>query len=64
MVNFDVPEDVLIKRISGRFSCKKCGAVYNRYFKMPKQEGICDDCGSQEFQSRSDDNEETVKKVG
>lgn len=61
VVNFDVPEDVLIKRISGRFSCKKCGAVYNRYFKMPKQEGICDDCGSQEFQSRSDDNEETVK---
>ncbi len=61
VVNFDVSEDILIKRISGRFSCKNCGTVYNRYFKMPKIEGICDDCNSTEFQSRSDDNEETVK---
>lgn len=59
--NFDVAEDILVKRISGRFSCKKCGSVYNRYFKMPKVEGVCDNCGSTEFQSRSDDNEATVK---
>jgi adenylate kinase len=59
--NFDVAEDVLVKRISGRFSCKKCGSVYNRYFKMPKKEGVCDNCDSTEFQSRSDDNEATVK---
>jgi adenylate kinase len=59
--NFEVSEEILIKRISGRFSCKKCGAVYNRYFKSPTQDGICDNCGSTHFESRSDDNEATVK---
>lgn len=59
--NFDVSEEILIKRIAGRFSCKGCGAVYNRYFKLPKQEGVCDSCGSNQFESRSDDNEATVK---
>lgn len=59
--NFDVSEDILIKRIAGRFSCKNCKCVYNRYFKMPKVEDVCDECGSKEFFSRSDDNEETVK---
>lgn len=59
--NFDIDEDVLVKRISGRFSCKDCGAVYNRYFKMPVKEGVCDGCGSDQFMSRSDDNESTVK---
>lgn len=58
---FDVPEEILIKRISGRFFCKSCGAVYNRHFKMPKVEGVCDECKSDHFESRSDDNEETVK---
>jgi adenylate kinase len=59
--NFDVGEDALIKRISGRFSCKGCGTVYNRYFKIPTKEGICDNCGSNHFESRNDDNEATVK---
>ncbi len=59
--NFEVAEEVLIKRIAGRFSCKSCGTVYNRYFQLPKQEGICDNCGSNNFESRSDDNEATVK---
>lgn len=59
--NFEIGEDVLIKRIAGRFSCKKCGAVYNRYFKQPKTEGVCDNCESDQFESRADDNESTVK---
>ena len=59
--NFEINEDVLIERISGRFSCKKCKAVYNKYSKLPKKEGICDICNSSEFESRSDDNEATVK---
>jgi len=59
--NFEVSEEILVKRISGRFSCKNCGAVYNRYFKLPAKENTCDDCGSNQFESRSDDNEETVK---
>lgn len=59
--NFQVEDEVLIKRISGRFSCKRCGSVYNRYFKPTKKEGFCDDCQSNEFESRVDDNFETVK---
>ena len=59
--NFEVGEEILIKRISGRFSCKGCGTVYNRYFKLPAKEGVCDNCGSDDFESRSDDNEATVK---
>lgn len=59
--NFEVSEEVLVKRIAGRYSCKGCGAVYNRYFKLPLKEGVCDNCGSTHFESRSDDNEATVK---
>lgn len=59
--NFEVEEEVLIKRISGRFSCKFCSAVYNKYFKQPKIAGICDNCGSNQFESRSDDNQDVVR---
>ena len=59
--NFEVEEDVLIKRIAGRYICKKCGAVYNRYFKPTIKDGECDNCNSNEFETRSDDNELTVK---
>lgn len=59
--NFDVSEEVLVQRMAGRFSCKKCGAVYNCYFQTPKIDGVCDNCGSTHFESRSDDNEKTVK---
>lgn len=59
--NFEVEVDVLIKRIAGRYTCKKCGAVYNRYFKPTSKDGVCDNCGSNELENRIDDNEETVK---
>ncbi len=59
--NFDAEEDVLIKRIAGRYTCKKCNTVYNRYFKPTQKEGECDKCGSNELENRSDDNEVTVK---
>jgi adenylate kinase len=62
VIVLDVPEDIIIKRISGRYSCPKCGEIYNKYFMKPKKEGICDKCGGKiEFVQRSDDNEETVK---
>jgi adenylate kinase len=59
--NFEINEDILIKRISGRYSCKGCGETYNRYFKSPVKEEVCDVCKLSNFESRSDDNEETVK---
>jgi adenylate kinase len=59
--NFEIDEETLVKRISGRFSCKGCGAIYNHYFKPTIKNGLCDNCGSTEFEGRSDDNEEAVK---
>ncbi len=57
---FEVSEEILVKRIAGRFFCKSCGAVYNNYFKLPKVKNICDECQSDNFESRADDNEVTV----
>lgn len=51
----DVPDDIVIKRISGRFECKKCGKIYNKFFSNTKIEGVCDSCGSNEFSVRKDD---------
>lgn len=59
--NFVVEDEVIIKRIAGRYFCKKCGTVYNRYFNPSCRDGEYCKCGSLEFDSRSDDNEQTVK---
>lgn len=61
VIELTVDEDALIDRISGRFSCKKCGASYHDRYHRPKQEGQCDVCGSHDFVRRPDDNAETVK---
>ncbi|MGO9173104.1 MAG: adenylate kinase [Rhodomicrobium sp.] len=58
----DVADDVLVKRISGRFTCGNCGEVYNDFFRLPKAEGVCDRCGSTSFKRRSDDNPDTVRE--
>lgn len=60
VINFIVPEDILIKRLSGRRVCKSCAANYNIFFNPPVKEGICDKCGGELYQ-RSDDHEETIK---
>ena len=57
-----VPDELLIERITGRYSCAKCGAGYHDSFQKPKIEGSCDSCGSHDFVRRADDNAETVKK--
>ncbi|NJP05785.1 MAG: adenylate kinase [Chloroflexaceae bacterium] len=56
-----VDQEILLKRISGRVTCKNCGAVYNIYFTPTSQPGICDRCGSDQLYQRSDDNEETAR---
>ncbi|MFM6973140.1 MAG: adenylate kinase [Alphaproteobacteria bacterium] len=61
VINFDVNEEIIIKRISGRISCKNCGSVYNKYYNPTVKDGICDNCGSNDLYQRADDNEETVK---
>jgi len=58
---FDVPDEVIIDRLSGRRVCSKCGAVYHVKYNPPKVEGMCDLCGGSLVQ-RDDDKEEVVKK--
>ena len=58
----EVGRDIITKRILGRYSCKSCGKIYNKYTLPPKKEGVCDKCGADiKFEQRSDDNEETLK---
>lgn len=54
------PDDVLVKRISGRRSCPECGRLYNVHFDPPEVEGRCDQCGA-ELLHRDDDDPETVR---
>ncbi|MBI5674570.1 MAG: adenylate kinase [Nitrospirae bacterium] len=60
-LSVDVDKDVLMKRLTGRRTCKSCQQMYNIYFSAPKKEGVCDKCGGALFQ-RDDDKEETIKK--
>jgi adenylate kinase len=57
----DVPDWIIIERLSSRRICRNCGTVYNVRFLKPKVEGVCDKCGGLLYQ-RSDDNSEVIKK--
>ncbi len=61
VIELEVDEDALVERITGRFSCGNCGALYHDTANPPSNEGVCDNCGATEFKRRPDDNEETVR---
>jgi adenylate kinase len=57
---FDAADEVIVERISGRRTCKKCGAPYHMKFMPPKKAGVCDRC-SGELEHRTDDQEDKVR---
>lgn len=61
VISLEVPEEVVIKRFSGRRVCPNCNAGYNLVTLPPKKEGICDKCGTKLIQ-RKDDNPATIKE--
>jgi len=60
-LSVDVPKNDLMKRLTGRRTCKSCQQMYNVYYSPPKKDAVCDKCGGELFQ-RGDDKEETIKK--
>lgn len=61
VVEMKVNEEILVERITGRFTCANCGAGYHERFQKPKVAGVCDNCGGTEFKRRADDTEDTVR---
>jgi len=61
VIVLEADDEVLVKRMSGRRSCPKCGAVYNVHFNPPSRDGACDRCGA-ELAHRADDEPATVRK--
>ncbi|RJS74799.1 adenylate kinase [Candidatus Bathyarchaeota archaeon] len=61
VINLNVPDDIIITRLSNRVVCRKCGAIYNLLTLKPKKEGVCDKCGGELYQRR-DDKPEVIKE--
>jgi len=61
VIEIKVDDEPLVQRITGRFTCAKCGEGYHDTFRRPATDGICDKCAGSEFSRRKDDNEETVR---
>lgn len=61
VVEIQVPDEIIMERILGRYSCMKCGQGYHDKFQKPKVYGVCDVCGGTEFSRRQDDNRATVQ---
>lgn len=60
VISIEVPDEELVKRLTGRRTCGRCGSGFHVAFDPPKKEGVCDKCGDKLIQ-RDDDNEATVK---
>ena len=61
VILLEVDEAALIDRLSGRFTCRTCGASYHDRYNRPKVEGLCDICGGRDFERRADDRPEAVR---
>lgn len=61
VISIEVPDEELVNRLAGRWTCKNCGQMYHEKNKPPKKEGVCDECGGELYQ-RDDDKIETIKE--
>ena len=61
VINLNVPDQIIIKRLSNRLTCKKCGTIYNKLTLKPKKENICDQCGG-ELYEREDDKPKVIQE--
>ena len=61
VIEIQVPDEIIMERILGRYACMKCGQGYHDKFQKPKVYGVCDVCGGTEFYRRIDDNRATVQ---
>lgn len=61
VVEMRVDDELLVDRVSGRYTCANCGEGYHDRHKTPKVDGVCDVCGNRDFKRRPDDNAETVR---
>lgn len=60
VISLEVPDDVLVSRLTGRLVCKSCGASYHKEFNAPQKDGVCDLCQG-ELYTRKDDTKEVVE---
>ncbi len=61
VIEIQVPDEIIMERILGRYACMTCGQGYHDKFQKPKVYGVCDNCGGTDFYRRIDDNRETVQ---
>ncbi|MGC8849196.1 MAG: adenylate kinase [Candidatus Bathyarchaeia archaeon] len=61
VINIDVPDEVIVERLSNRLICRNCGAIYNAKYLKPKRDMICDKCGGPLYK-RMDDDPEVIRK--
>ena len=61
VVNFEIPDSIVLERLGGRRVCRKCGYNFHMVFDRPKKDNVCDHCGGEVY-TRDDDKPEAIGK--